>query len=251
MENPLNRSGFTLIELAIVMVVIGLIVGGILVGRDLIEAAGIRATVSDVEKLKTAIRTFQTKYNCLPGDCPNASDFFAQSTICPSIEPTGTCNGNGDGKYQWIEGYGGESTWAADQLIKAQLVQIYAGGYGSQLLRPPDGKANGISYIFTNDLYVNGPDVAVNGRDGNTITMGSKSGGCLSGVVEKASNAEQVDIKMDDGHPSGGAVFGLTGSEYGNDFGAAGCGPPDNSCTVGGEYNNADNTALCRMIFYW
>jgi prepilin-type N-terminal cleavage/methylation domain-containing protein len=63
-----SRNGFTLIELSIVLVIIGLIIGGILVGRDLIHAAEIRATVSQLEKYNTAVNTFRTKYNGLPGD---------------------------------------------------------------------------------------------------------------------------------------------------------------------------------------
>jgi prepilin-type N-terminal cleavage/methylation domain-containing protein len=58
-----HRAGFTLIELAIVLVIIGLIVGGILVGQDLINAAAVRAQVSQIEKYQTAVHTFQTKYN--------------------------------------------------------------------------------------------------------------------------------------------------------------------------------------------
>jgi prepilin-type N-terminal cleavage/methylation domain-containing protein len=46
-----NRQGFTLVELAIVLVIIGLLVGGILVGQDLIKAATVRTTVSDIEKI--------------------------------------------------------------------------------------------------------------------------------------------------------------------------------------------------------
>src|SRR5665213_3372659 len=67
-----NRQGFTLIELSIVLVIIGLIVGGILVGRDMIEAAKVRATVSQYEKFITAANTFKLKYGDLPGDLTTA-----------------------------------------------------------------------------------------------------------------------------------------------------------------------------------
>lgn len=74
------RKGFTLIELSIVLVIIGLIAGGVLVGSDLILAATIRATISQVEKFDTAANTFRIKYNCLPGDCDKAVEFgFATS----------------------------------------------------------------------------------------------------------------------------------------------------------------------------
>ena len=59
--------GFTLVELSIVLVIIGLIVGGILTGKDLIRAAELRSVQSDKEKIVTAINTFELKYNCLPG----------------------------------------------------------------------------------------------------------------------------------------------------------------------------------------
>lgn len=81
-------DGFTLIELAIVLVIIGLIAGGVLVGRELILTAEIRATITQLEKFNTAAMAFKGKYNCLPGDCPNVADFgFDIAT-----------NGNGDGK---------------------------------------------------------------------------------------------------------------------------------------------------------
>lgn len=53
-----RRGGFTLIELSIVLVVSGLIVGGVLVGQDLIRAAGVRATITQIEKFNQAAHTF-------------------------------------------------------------------------------------------------------------------------------------------------------------------------------------------------
>jgi prepilin-type N-terminal cleavage/methylation domain-containing protein len=63
-----GRSGFTLIEMSIVLVVIGLLVGGVLVGQDLIRAAYVRAQISQIEKFNTAVNTFYGKYQALPGD---------------------------------------------------------------------------------------------------------------------------------------------------------------------------------------
>ncbi|MCA9200375.1 MAG: prepilin-type N-terminal cleavage/methylation domain-containing protein [Planctomycetales bacterium] len=66
--------GFTLIELSIVLVIIGLITGGVLVGRDLIEAAKVRNDISTIERMNAAALTFRLKYNYLPGDLPNATN---------------------------------------------------------------------------------------------------------------------------------------------------------------------------------
>lgn len=92
--NYQHRSAFTLIELSIVLVIIGLIVGGVLVGRDLINAANVRAQLSQIEKYQQAINTFRGKYGYLPGDMPNhaASQFgFITRTSTTQGE------GNGDG----------------------------------------------------------------------------------------------------------------------------------------------------------
>jgi prepilin-type N-terminal cleavage/methylation domain-containing protein len=50
-----SATGFTLIEMSIVLVIIGLIVGGVLVGQDLIRAAYIRAQITQIEKFNTAV----------------------------------------------------------------------------------------------------------------------------------------------------------------------------------------------------
>src|SRR5438105_3445874 len=86
-----SRHGFTLIELSIVLVIIGLIIGGVLAGREMIQAAEVRATVGQVEKYNTAVNTFFNKYNCLPGDCAQTLNFGLGTSGGPGD------NGNGDG----------------------------------------------------------------------------------------------------------------------------------------------------------
>ena len=70
-----SRHGFTLIELSLVVVIIGLIVGGVLVGRDLINAAAIRSQISQLEGFDMAVSVFKQKYGALPGDIRNPQDF--------------------------------------------------------------------------------------------------------------------------------------------------------------------------------
>lgn len=88
----MRQSGFTLLELSIVIVIIGLIVAGISAGQSLIRQAGVRGVISDFDTLTTALNTFKLQYDALPGDMDNASDYW--STDC---DPTPTnCDGNGN-----------------------------------------------------------------------------------------------------------------------------------------------------------
>ena len=127
------KNGFTLIEMSIVLVIIGLLVGGILMGRDLIRAAEIRKTGSELTNLTTAVATFRVKYNCLPGDCPNATDFFGTDVTAArqdSSGATGTCNGDGDGLINaWHNVTNVEAYYAFQQLAMAGLI---AGSYPNE-----------------------------------------------------------------------------------------------------------------------
>lgn len=86
MPPPQHQSGFTLIELSIVLVIIGLIVGGVLVGQDLILAAEMRSQVERVKKFEIAFNTFRLKYNCIPADCSSSK-----------LSIFGMSSGGGDG----------------------------------------------------------------------------------------------------------------------------------------------------------
>lgn len=82
-----DRHAFTLIEVAIVILVVALIAGAIVVGRDMIHAMEVRATVRQVEEYNAAVNTFRLKFHCLPGDCAAATAL--------GFEPGS--EGNGDG----------------------------------------------------------------------------------------------------------------------------------------------------------
>jgi prepilin-type N-terminal cleavage/methylation domain-containing protein len=120
--------GFTLIEISIVLVVVGLLTAGVLVGRDLVRAAEIRKQISSIESYDLAATTFRSKYNCLPGDCSKAEDFGLGTNGGPGE------NGDGDDMV-----WGGDVTYVVPlpvesinfwyHLSQAQMIESRFDGY--------------------------------------------------------------------------------------------------------------------------
>lgn len=114
-----RNIGFTLVELSIVLVIIALLVAGIVIGKDLIEAAQIRQQATQLETLQIQINAFRGKYNCLPGDCPNATQFFGTT----SAAGYAVSNGNGDGLLRGQSSYvAGECT---SPLADKEITQLF------------------------------------------------------------------------------------------------------------------------------
>ena len=87
-----GESGFTLVEIAVVIIIVGLLVGGILKGQALVENSRVSTIVSQVGAIKAAAYTFHDKYNQFPGDMANAT------TAIPQCDAAHLCiNGNGSG----------------------------------------------------------------------------------------------------------------------------------------------------------
>lgn len=210
-----KQQGFTLIELSIVLVIIGLIVGGILVGQDLIRAAEIRATVGQVEKYNSAVNTFRSKYNGIPGDL--TSDLAAAFGFTTRNGGAGRGDGNGllEGTGATGQVFGQESGMLWNDLSVANLID---GNYSTNA-------ANADAAAVVAVTAANVAAVFPPGRlaRGNYITAGSTGSinyWLLAGVggVTAATGAYSVttnltpieaynmDIKLDDGMPNTGIV---------------------------------------------
>lgn len=104
-------AAFTLVELAIVLVVVAILLGGLMVGKDMIHAANLREVPTQAYEYIAKIQKFRDKYNALPGDMPNAVQIWGSAadgsyingctdnefqTATRNNPATATCNGNGN-----------------------------------------------------------------------------------------------------------------------------------------------------------
>jgi hypothetical protein len=265
-----------------VLVIIGLIVGGVLVGRDLIHAAQLQTIITDKDKYITAVNTFVLKYSALPGDIPNATSFWGTSAWCPtgnsSPGSTLTCNGNGDGQIcggaYAVNGDCAEGLLAWQHLSNAGLV---AGGYtgfeatGSNPIYLP-GLNIPQSRAFANagfSLFYYGPITAgplffVGSGINHVIMFGAQSQSTAGNWTGNAAypilstlDAYSIDAKIDDGKPGTGSVLSLpAGSYFIAPGGGAGWPGAGSVCTTGGPtsaltatYDSTQTGPQCALLF--
>jgi prepilin-type N-terminal cleavage/methylation domain-containing protein len=208
--HPRRRRGFTIIELSVVLVVVALLAGGVMVGRDLIGAARIRQTMSDKDKIIQSTRIFKDKYFCLPGDCRAATSFFGSDP--QSCGPRGktpktqTCNGNGDEKINIVD----ETMLIWQHLNAAGLWRgPFRGGYAASPIfidaysLPVTPLNSGLFYDVGHADNMSG----VLRLDGlpyvnHHITFNSDA---VRPSI-RPTEAQAVDTKYDDGKPASGSM---------------------------------------------
>lgn len=222
--NGRMQRGFSLVELSIVLVILGLLVGGILGGQSLIRASRLRAVTSEVELYLAATSNFHDRYNALPGDMPDATQYWgaqnADPATCRATASTGilTCDGDASGRIGTMDAgvtYS-ESHRYWQHLANAGLLDGQyngvAGAGGAASVEPGknapvsrlgNGSGYGLTWWGTRGL-ANG---FYPGDYDHSYIFGLAGGsGMPDGGILLARELENIDRKMDDGMPAFGTV---------------------------------------------
>ena len=244
---------FSLVELSIVLVILGLLVGGVLSGQSLIRASELRAATAEYQRYYTAAQAFRDKYFAIPGDFNNAQAFWGQSTACGGASATGTCNGNGDGQIGQPGGAAatGENFQFWRQLAFAGLVEgNYTGVSGpasaSDVVigtNTPKSKMSnsGWSALYSDNSGGATPNI-YKIKEGNMFIFGAQSTGNWNGGANmKPEELWNIDTKIDDGLPGSGKLIAYVWN--------TGCTNAATFSDFTSPYNLSNSALVCAAMF--
>ncbi len=189
-----NQSGFTLIEIAIVLVIIGLLLGGVLKGQELINSAKVKNLAGDFKNIPVYIYGFQDKYKALPGDDASATTHLSGGTACTPPGANKCAPGNGI-----IDGDWDSQDITEESYVFWQHIRLAGFGPGSIDTNDP-----GTDYVSKN---------AVGGRIGITNSLNNIPITGVKGTYVVCSDsipgkfAKQLDTTLDNGQTSTGSVL--------------------------------------------
>lgn len=205
---PLKNRGFTLVELSIVLVIIGLIVGGVLVAQSLIHIAELRRIAVKSHRNVLAIHTFRLKYSALPGDMLNAHIYWGAEAACTNEHATTAtgCNGDGDGLIEDMLG-NAEDLRAVQFLALAGFIE---GSYTGRVAASGNQRQLGVNVqgaIYKDATWwINHLTAASFGKVGNRMSFGAESVATISRPVLTTEESFSIDEKLDDGKVNSGLV---------------------------------------------
>lgn len=240
------QGGFTLVELAIVLMIIGLLIAGILRGQEILNTARMNRTVKDIQAFSAAIATFHGKYDAMPGDMRNAQARVENCTVALS-----SCyNGNGDGTVGtrvllWIGGQQGITT-ENTQFWKHLALSKIIGGVNPQANTTMWGSSHPVASVgggYTVVASMQDPSDPTGSAFNGALAL-RLHGDLTNAIVDQSPTltphqAAYIDRKLDDG-------FANTGTARGYAAGAAG---PAAQAACETKYNESNEQILCIMGF--
>ncbi len=211
-----SQQGFTLVEIAVVLVIIGLLLGGVLKGQELINSARVKALAQDFRNVPTMLYGYQDRFRALPGDDRQATTHLGAAAL----------NGDGNGRIDgdWNTTTNNDETCLFWQHLR--LGNFMAGSTvpASCALQPRNaaGGMMGIETAYT------GHGAYISGMRGTYL--------CSDGV--QGRYVRQLDQTMDDGDPS-------TGSMRAAAYGVAGLPARGAAAVALGALNDEDPYLVC------
>ena len=211
-----KQSGFTIVEMAVVVFVIGLLVAGVMSGKNLLAGSQGRAVISEMEEYQGAMRMFQQKYFDWPGDITNATELW----------PTdGTRDGDGNERVEW-DNMEGVLMWKHLELAKMIGQTGFTNVATANAVvgqNVPGSKIAGAGWFVNWDATMK-----------NFIGIGAQNTNGMNIVPAlSAKRAYDIDVKIDDANPA----LGMVQSD------GAGC------VDAGGTYATSDESPNCVMRF--
>lgn len=202
-----SYNGFNLVELAIIITIISLLITSISAGRSIIHNSRLTNIMKNFNSYMAAIHNFKLEYNALPGDISNAYNFFG---IDCDVKPE-FCNGNGDGLITANTDNNDDETnrfW--QHLYLSGYLTEYSTGKGGKALSSPKGPIEGSSFIMeAYKFYDFKGKITVT----NNLTFSYLYD--FQGILA-VQDAQNIDIKMDDGKAYSGNILAADGNQYPN-----------------------------------
>ncbi len=259
-----GKSGFTLVELALVLVIVGFLIGGIIKGMELIENGQVTGVIAQIKAYDAAVAGFRDVYGAKPGDLANAgSKIPGCNESCTLSEESGAGDGH-VGMPNW-DGGGNDNFYSPPQsstdeynlfwfhLQKANFVdgvaditslgavtpQAFGQTFpaaktgGGFLIGEPGSEAGMFPMNPTDAKYAGGLSLLIAANFQNQSDTIDNASGTLALTPARAG---QVDRKMDDGMPKTGTVIG---------YGPETCADTDGAAVV---YREAIATKNCILI---
>lgn len=191
-----KQSGFTLIELAIVLVIIGLLLGGVLKGQELINSAKVKNMISDFKNTQVYIYGYQDKYKALPGDDSNAQNHVGSTAL-----QAGAGAGDGVIAGNWNSTQGTDESVIFWQHVRLAGLAPGSTDFSSAALiaaaMPTNADGGRIGVESVSDFNTNVAVTSPSSLTGAFVI-------CSAGVLGKF--AKQIDTTLDDGATDTGSV---------------------------------------------
>ncbi len=195
-----KQSGFTLVEIAIVLVIIGLLLGGVLKGQELINSAKVKNMVNDFRTVSSLVYSYQDRFRAFPGDQTGAqlTNAFGAGVATPSTTTSSLGNARLDGNWN-------DATTAAETFVMWQHVRLANLASGVTDTADPNYlpvNADGGRIGIESGLDSTGvPAPWITGMRGSFYV-------CSTGILGRY--VRQIDTTMDDGNTAGGNVRAVT-----------------------------------------